>query len=114
MIKLLALLPLLALASCSYPSKYEAETACYEWVKKGGSYIYVRKNSLARDFVAGKITPEEFLNSPDFVEQKMRTRYCQYEEVTRQYIGWGNGTKAGKKYSSDEMPDRKIIKRFRY
>ena len=42
--RLLLLLPLLTLASCSYPSKQEAEIACYEWASKGGEYIYIDKD----------------------------------------------------------------------
>ena len=116
--KLLLLLPLLALASCSYPSKYEAKTACDEWVEKGGEYIYMRNTQdmlgLASKYLAGMITKEEFFEEPEYVEENIDIRYCQNEEETRQYIGWESGKKSGEKYYSGEMPDRKIIKRFRY
>ena len=118
MIKLLALLSLLALASCSYPSKYEAKAACGEWEKKGGKYIYVRYKdnqiSLAGKYLAGELTPDEYLQAPKYTEDKSRIRFCQHESETRQYIGWDRGTKAGEKYYSGELPDKKIVKRFRY
>ena len=90
--KLLLLLPLLALASCSYPSKYEAEAACDEWARKGGKYIYVRykdnQTSLAGKYLAGEITPDEYLQSPKYTEDKYRIEdghpnelwYEQYSE----------------------------------
>ena len=57
--RLLVLLPLLALASCSYPSKQEAEIACYEWASKGGEYIYIDRDTSydwgkSLDLVQGK------------------------------------------------------------
>ena len=116
--KLFLLLPLLALASCSYPSKYEAEAACDEWARKGGRYIYVRykdnQTSLAGKYLAGELTPDEYLQAPEYTEDKYRIRDCQHESETRQYIGWDKGTKAGEKYYSGELPEWKIIKRFRY
>ena len=116
--KLLLLLPLLALSSCSYPSKYEAEAACDRWARKGGKYIYVRykdnQTSLAGKYLAGELTPDEYLQAPKYTEYKYKTRDCQHESETRQYIGWDKGTKAGEKYYSGELPEWKIIKRFRY
>ena len=51
---------------------------------------------------------------PKYLEEIRDIRYCQHEHETRQYIGWDNGKKAGQKYYLGTIPDRKIIKRFRY
>ena len=113
--KLLLLLPLLALASCRYPSKYEAETACDEWVDKGREWIYMRnKEDLLYMSSEYSIYSEKWRQLPEYVEEINDIRYCQHEQETRQYIGWDNGKKAGEKYYLGTIPDRKIIKRFRY
>lgn len=117
MIKLFALLPLLALASCGYPSKYEAEAACDEWVEKGGEYIYLRMNpkfsiGMILDLEVGRMTQEEYDKFSEFKREPAKVRYCTFERETRQYLGWDSGHKAGEIEVSDNQ--RKIIKRFRY
>ena len=59
-------------------------------------------------------TLEEFMDKKDSIEEKSKIRYCTHEKYTRQYLGWDNGKKAGDKYYSQAIPDRKIAKRFRY
>ena len=119
--RVLLLLPLLALASCSYPSKQEAEIACYEWASKGGEYIYIDRDhdydwEKSLDLVQGKISRDEYFRLTDarITERPRDVRRCVHEKETRQYIGWDNGKKAGEKYTSGAGTDRKIVRRFRY
>ena len=114
--KLLLLLPLLTLASCSYPSKYEAKAACGEWVNRGGEYIHFqgRERDAFFKFRVGDITADEYLNKYKPTEENRKIRYCTHEKETRQYLGWDSGKKEGETWVWGDQTDRKIIKRFRY
>ena len=118
--RLLLLLSLLALASCGYPSKLEADSACDEWVTRGGEYFYLRDSDeglyggATSDYLTGKISVEEFRRRHKFVREKSWVRRCEHEVETRQYLGWDSGIKAGTEYTPGTSSGGKIVRRFRY
>ena len=91
--RILLLLPLLALASCSYPSKYEAEFACDEWKFSQ----YKRKDKTQNN------------------EEKDYHYLCEPESETKQIIGIRFTGNSGK-YVGHRTDDYQIwaLKRFRY
>ena len=120
------------LSSCGYGSRYEANEACRDWRKKGGSYTvqWKEKNNDAfvRKATEGKLEPwmlELIKESNEPIEvikiksKKNIIRNCDWEKETRQFIGFQEQrVKAGANYSRSEVDakknERKVVKRFKY
>ena len=91
--RLLLLLPLLALASCGYPSKHEAEFACDEW-----RFSQLKKRDRTKN-----------------AEEKDYSYYCESESETKQILGVRLKGNSGKHigYRTDDYQIW-VLKRFRY
>ena len=98
-----------AISSCSYGSKYEAEIACNKWIEKGGVYT-----EYFNDY---EYNLEDFTRKDIRKEEKLPLRYCIEEAETEQFIGFEKKTvkegavverEWGKNYGSE------ITQRFRY
>ena len=84
------LLVVLAVSSCKYDSKIEADNACYAWEAKGFSYTSV---NIRNNYKGDKKNPPDhqtFTSTSD-------SRQCVHEPETRQYLGYETkGIRKGK------------------
>ena len=116
--RLLLLLPLLGLASCSYPSKQEAKTACDQWVEKGGMYVWKspemwRKNEW--DLINGLIDHDTYKKIATVKTSFSNIRSCEHEKETKQFLGYTSSRKEGEIYWwGKEGRNRRIVRYFRY
>ncbi len=112
------------LASCAYPSIYEASYSCTAWAKKGGSYTGVikaiEKNAQSQDQI-----DEVFKDTVN----TFSLRKCTKEIATKQVLGLSIQNRiAGQTYTFNESQrvkdaplrlidinlDWEVKKRFRY
>ncbi len=112
------------LASCAYPSSYEAQYDCSAWVKKGDTYSGVikaiEKNETSKDQIDAVFKDTENIFS---------LRKCTKDIETKQILGLSiNNRIAGQTYTFNESQrvkdaplrlmdinlDWKVEKRFRY
>ena len=73
-----------AISSCSYGSKYEAEIACNKWIEKGGFYTEY--------FDDYEYNFENFTSKEIRKEEKLPLRYCKEEAETEQFFRIGRST----------------------
>ena len=84
------LLVCLLLASCSTKKKYnsyrEANDACKEWIKKGGTYEVTNPRKVIPETTdwQGKVVPEKILKEKIY---KIALRWCEDEPGTNQVLG---------------------------
>lgn len=100
-----------------YPSKVEAQTACRDWAKRGGAFTYdnIHPDMMPSDEVwkmLDKETRDEYLKP--YLGVASDRRYCKSEKETRQFLGYQGGSKGAHYTSRENIPQAKIIKRFRY
>tara|TARA_A100001388_G_C28693383_1_gene462443 strand:- start:446 stop:745 length:300 start_codon:yes stop_codon:yes gene_type:complete len=85
------------LSSCSlnkFGSYTEAQIACFRWKNNGIEYKVRSKPGISGT-------------------QSFRSRYCQYDKETRQFLGWEyQKVEANKIYKERPFFDKKVTKRF--
>ena len=102
-----------------YPSRIEAQDACYDWAEDGGDYTsrYIPpfEGPKMEDVMKAPVgmTMEE-ISEPFYVTYSSPTRRCILEEETRQFLGRQTGMKNAKYKFPEDIPPSKIVKRFRY
>ena len=91
--QLLLLLPMLAITSYGYPSKYEAEFACDEW-----RFSQLKKRDKTKN-----------------AEEKDYSYYCESESETKQILGIRLKGNSGKNigHRTDDYQIL-VLKRYRY
>ena len=132
--KCLLLTPLLLtllLTSCANKKKYnsyrEANDACKEWIKKGGTYQVRNPRKVIPETTdwRGKVVPEKILKEEIY---KIALRWCEDEPGTNQVLGLlVSDKKENEKrvytkrceywcgeLSSKEKKNSKVIKNFYY
>ena len=86
---------------CNYPSREQAELACYEWKEKGSNAVYTY---------------------PDLgTKRPISSRWCREEKATNQFIGWASNKVARlikdrkiKEAGEVNWMNFEIVKHFRY
>tara|TARA_Y100001968_G_C19097412_1_gene590834 strand:+ start:281 stop:580 length:300 start_codon:yes stop_codon:yes gene_type:complete len=94
----IALLLLMTLSSCSFPSRQQARDSCEQWAEKGGSYQWFNKTPVYE--------PRE-----PYWESRDR-RECTDEQITNQFLGIEALIKREKKVKV--VPKYQVKKHFRY
>ena len=122
-----------------YNSKLEARRACDDWAKKAGQFTVVDQEKLdslvePHDPKNGPPNGQKYGSAHSYRQaeykrylyerdvagatKEINLRFCQFEQETRQYLGFSEGRyKANKIYSPNESSkrfDRRIVKYFRF
>jgi hypothetical protein len=99
----------LALSSCTYGSRYEAEIACNKWAEEGGFYT--------ESFSDYEYDFENFSRKDIQKQEKVLLRYCNEEAETEQFLGFEKKTvKEGAVIERDSSKNygSEVTQRFKY